>query len=424
MFPHAFIVVHGGAGVHGTKSEKEVKQALKNACTKALTLSDLTYSGSRYSPRSLVERSIRVLEDDEHLNAGYGSNLTIEGTVECDAAIMDVDLHSGRVSFGSVGALAGIKNPISAACTVLDQSTIPNKLGLIPPLTLVSNGAHLFATFRGVLGVPPESLISPAARVNWQKWKTRLENSYTDASSPKIQHQQDDKDEEMSMQDTVGAIACLEGQGVAAGVSSGGLLLKCPGRIGEAATYGAGCWATTSKDGQSVACSVSGTGEHITKMDLARRIGEVLSAVSLSEQGLKENSGDPHSVLEGLLSEFWQTCKKDGEDSPSAGVIVLTMMPIECGDANSTEDNDNIADHPHNVTGVQSQEKKRQCASPVRVRLWCAFTTASMAVGYASTRSSKPKATIFRQPNPQRVDQQDGRGDKPQIYITSISLSL
>lgn len=48
-----------------------------------------------------VEMAIRALEDREITNAGYGSNLTIDGTVECDAVIVD---HYGRS--GAVGACA------------------------------------------------------------------------------------------------------------------------------------------------------------------------------------------------------------------------------------------------------------------------------------------------------------------------------
>lgn len=48
-----------------------------------------------------VEAAIRVLEDKEITNAGYGSNLTIDGVVECDATIVD---HLGRS--GACGATA------------------------------------------------------------------------------------------------------------------------------------------------------------------------------------------------------------------------------------------------------------------------------------------------------------------------------
>ena len=46
-----------------------------------------------------VEMAIKVLEDREITNAGYGSNLAMNGTVECDATIVD---HYGRS--GAVGA--------------------------------------------------------------------------------------------------------------------------------------------------------------------------------------------------------------------------------------------------------------------------------------------------------------------------------
>ena len=47
-----------------------------------------------------VEIAIKVLEDKEITNAGFGSNLTLEGTVECDATVVD---HFGRS--GAVGAV-------------------------------------------------------------------------------------------------------------------------------------------------------------------------------------------------------------------------------------------------------------------------------------------------------------------------------
>ncbi|PPQ99456.1 hypothetical protein CVT24_005263 [Panaeolus cyanescens] len=272
---------------------------------------------SGHSALDMVQRGIMVLEDEESLNAGYGSNLTIEGTVECDAALV-----SGQgTEFGSVGAVEGIKNPISLARSILEYARKPDPLGRISPLTLVSNGATRFADSlddASVIRVRPEALISPKARRQWEKWTRRLAEAKSQSTTNKLGSAgrysttgagiQDmtgrSKDEEdcSLMQDTVGAVGWHEDDGCAAGVSSGGLLLKLPGRLGEAAVFGAGCWAKQSPCGRNgVACSVSGTGEYIVRVNLARKLCE---ALQLSPESNKADT-----------SSMPPTCHNPEEDS-------------------------------------------------------------------------------------------------------------
>ncbi|KAI4741705.1 N-terminal nucleophile aminohydrolase [Aureobasidium sp. EXF-12298] len=160
------IFVHAGAGYHSLQNERIHLQACHDAARAAMVI--LRTGGTALDA---VEIAIKVLEDREITNAGYGSNLAIDGVVECDATIVD---HFGRS--GAVGAVSQIKNPISLARTLLDRSTQLLTLRRVPPNLLVGQGAIEFAASMNMPILPYDALVSPAAKERWLKWKTDLNN--------------------------------------------------------------------------------------------------------------------------------------------------------------------------------------------------------------------------------------------------------
>jgi len=86
--------------------------------------------------------------------------------------------------------------------------------------------------------------------------------------------------EDDHVQDTVGVVVLDQAGNVASTVSSGGIALKQPGRVGQASCFGCGCWAQKpSRPGQvaSTAVSTTGCGEHLVRTFLARECGEALA---------------------------------------------------------------------------------------------------------------------------------------------------
>lgn len=112
--PVTAIFVHAGAGYHSVQNEQIHLQACSEYVPRTIICDwkqqeTDDYSASRVALHMLkkgctaveaAEIAVRVLEDKEITNAGFGSNLTSHGTVECDAAIVD---HLGRS--GACGAV-------------------------------------------------------------------------------------------------------------------------------------------------------------------------------------------------------------------------------------------------------------------------------------------------------------------------------
>ncbi|KAF7891590.1 hypothetical protein EAF00_007892 [Botryotinia globosa] len=158
------IFVHAGAGYHSTTNEHIHLGACNDAARAAMRI--LKAGGTAVDA---VEAAIKVLEDKEITNAGYGSNLSIEGIVECDATVVD---HLGRS--GACGATAQIKNPVSLARLILEASSRPLSLRRVPPNLLVGQGATDFAWEHGIPVVPHDMMCSKNARERYIRWRDDL----------------------------------------------------------------------------------------------------------------------------------------------------------------------------------------------------------------------------------------------------------
>ncbi|OAD58864.1 Threonine aspartase 1 [Eufriesea mexicana] len=242
-----FVAVHVGAGRHSEALKEKYQKLCRQACKAGIQ--NLKTGGS--SLDAVVE-TVMILENSPLTNAGFGSNLTLEGVVECDASVMD----GTTLQFGAVGAVSGIKNPVLLAKRLCEYQSIK--------IAYVGNGAHLWAQEMGIQTLPPEQLISTKAQKMYKHYKKKIENSNTEIHKCTKQRM-----------DTVGAI-CVDKEGNIAGAcSSGGIILKHPGRVGQAGMWGCGTWAHKNK--YSIGTSTSGCGEHLIRTLLARTVAEAIS---------------------------------------------------------------------------------------------------------------------------------------------------
>ena len=222
------LIVHGGAGAD-PGGRAELRDGMRDAVGAGWRA--LAEGGTSLDA---VEAAVRSLEDHPRFNAGRGSVLTSAGTVETDASIMEGD----GLRNGAVGALSGVRNPVTLARRILDDGRHS---------FLVGDGALARAR---ALGVP---LCDPADLVT-EHQRRRLAALQAG---------------------TVGAVALDRFGTMAAATSTGGTPGKLPGRVGDSALIGCGTYAESTLGG--VSCT--GDGEAIIRVTLARRALDILKTV-------------------------------------------------------------------------------------------------------------------------------------------------
>src|SRR5215475_4324089 len=177
-----------------------------------------------------------VEEDPNVMSVGYGGIPNEEGVVQLDASVM----HGPTARAGAVGALEGVKNPSKVAKLVMETTD---------HIMLVGPGARRFADMHGF---PVENLLTEKARKVWLYWKENLsdKDKWLEPDPTKLDPEVQDFIREYGRNyfrdpRSHGTIhlSAVTPQGDLAGcTSTSGLFFKMPGRVGDSAIIGAGCF--------------------------------------------------------------------------------------------------------------------------------------------------------------------------------------
>jgi L-asparaginase / beta-aspartyl-peptidase len=241
------IVVHGGAGAMAKdKMTPAMDSAYRAGLTEAVNTGKKILSDGG-TALDAVEATIRLLENNPLFNAGKGAVFTHDGKNELDAAIMD----GSNLAAGAVAGVTDIKNPITAARTVMTKS---------PHVMLTGAGASQFAKEQGLEIVKP---------------------SYFHTEQRYGELQEILKKEKMG---TVGCCALDKSGNLAAGTSTGGMANKKYNRVGDAPIIGAGTYANNA----TCAVSATGHGEFFIRWTVAHDISALMEYKGLSLKDASE----------------------------------------------------------------------------------------------------------------------------------------
>ncbi|MCL2866661.1 MAG: N(4)-(beta-N-acetylglucosaminyl)-L-asparaginase [Clostridia bacterium] len=184
---------------------------------------------------SIVE-AVALVEDNPLFDSvGYGGLPNAQGIMELDAAYMDGE----TLGFGAVMGTHGIRNPIRVAYSLLARRA---------GCQLCGEGADAYAREKGFVF---KNMLAQSAQKRWEEERSNpaasSEDGYADASR--------------AAHDTVCFIGLDSAGRMGVGVSTSGLFMKHPGRVGDSPIIGSGFYCDSRVGG----AAATGFGEDILK---------------------------------------------------------------------------------------------------------------------------------------------------------------
>lgn len=246
------IAVHGGAGLIARASLSPEREAACRACLgRAIDRAwQLLEAGG--SAVDAAQAAVEIMEEDPVFNAGRGAVLAQGARVELDAAIMDGEHRTA----GAVTAATTPRSPIQAARAVLEQTS---------HVLLAGPGADAFIATAGLPTAPVDWFVTPERQSQYDK--------VAGTAAYGLDHGGAAKD----VYGTVGAVACDAAGHVAAATSTGGMVNKRPGRVGDTPIIGAGTFAWD----RTAAISGTGHGEPFIRLGVCARVSALMELAGL-----------------------------------------------------------------------------------------------------------------------------------------------
>jgi L-asparaginase / beta-aspartyl-peptidase len=251
--PRWGLVIHGGAGTIRREDVTPARQAEYEGALREALMAGHRVLAAGGTSMDAVEAAINVMEDNPLFNAGRGAVITADGRIELDAAIMD----GATLQAGAVAGLHTVRNPIDLARAVMEKS---------PHVMMIGEGAESFAREQGIATVDPSYFITDARRRSWERM--RQQDSVRADSARRSRGAEGYSVPDERKYGTVGAVALDRRGNLAAGTSTGGMMMKRWGRVGDVPIIGAGTYANN----RSCAVSATGHGEFFIRNTVAHSI--------------------------------------------------------------------------------------------------------------------------------------------------------